>query len=73
MRNKPELMDLMDLYFMIDEEGKDNKLIRNLGAMHPIEETVTGLDDEIIYCRVMDVIYGELPQQQPIPVDDKRQ
>ena len=33
--NKPELMDLMDLYFMIDEEGEDNKLVRYLGAMHP--------------------------------------
>ena len=69
--DKPEFMDLMDLYSMIDEEGEDDELIGYLGAMHPIECTVTGSDDEIVYCRVMNAIYGELPQQQPISVDDK--
>ena len=69
--NEPEFMDLMDLYSVIDEEGEDDELVGYLGAMHPIECTVMESDNEIVYCRVMNVIYGELPQQQPISVDDK--
>ena len=61
--NEPELMDLMDLYSVIDEEGEDDELIGYLGAMHPIElETVSGSDDEIVYCRMMDATCGDLPQ-----------
>ena len=71
--NKPELMDLMDLYSMIDKEDNDNELVGYLRAMHPIEDTVMGSDDEIIYCRAMNMTYGELPQQQSISVDDKGQ
>ena len=71
--DEPEFMDLMDLYSVIDKKGKDNKLVRYLGVMHPIECTMTESDDEIVYCRAMNTIYGELPQQQPISVDDKGQ
>ena len=60
--NEPELMDLMDLYSVINEEGEDNELIGYLGATHPIEETVSGLDDEIIYCRVIDTTCGTCPK-----------
>ena len=60
--DEPELMDLMDLYSMINEEGEDNELVRYLGAMHPIEETISGSDDEIVYCRAMDATCGDLPQ-----------
>ena len=69
--DEPEFMDLMDLYSVINKEGEDDKLVGYLGAMHPIECTVTGSDDEIVYCRAMNAIYGELPQQQLISVDDK--
>ena len=69
--DEPEFMDLMDLYSVIDEEGEDDELVGYLGAMHPIECTVTGSDDKIVYCRAMNTIYGKLPQQQPISVDDK--
>ena len=71
--DEPEFMDLIDIYLVIDEEEDDNELIRYLRAMHPIEGTVMGLDDEIIYCRAMNMIYRELPQQKPIHVDDKGQ
>ena len=60
--NKPKLMDLMDLYSVIDEEGEDDELIKYLGAMHSIKETISGLDDEIVYCRAMDATCGDLPQ-----------
>ena len=60
--DKPELMDLMDLYSVIDEEGEDDELVGYLGAMQPIEETISGSDDEIIYCRAMDATCGDLPQ-----------
>ena len=60
--DKPELMDLMDLYSVINEEGEDDELVGYLGAMHPIEETISGLDDEIVYGRAMDATCGDLPQ-----------
>ena len=60
--DKPELVDLMDLYSVIDEEGEDDELVGYLGAMHPIEETISGLDDEIVYCRAMDATCGDQPQ-----------
>ena len=60
--DEPELMDLMNLYSMIDEEGEDDELVGYLGAMHPIEETISELDDEIVYCRAMDATCGDLPQ-----------
>ena len=60
--NVPELMDLMDLYSVIDKEGEDNELVGYLGAMHPIEETISGSDDEIVYCRAMDATCGDRPQ-----------
>ena len=67
--DKPEFMDLMDLHSMINEEGENDELIGYLR----IEEIVTGLDNEIIYCRAMDTIYKELPQWKSIPVNDKGQ
>ena len=60
--DEPELMNLMDLYSVIDEEGEDDELVGYLGAMHPIEETVSGSDDEIVYCRAMDATCRDLPQ-----------
>ena len=60
--DEPELMDLMDLYSVVNEEGEDNELVRYLRAMHPIEETVLGSDNEIVYCRVMNTTCGDLPQ-----------
>ena len=71
--DEPEFMDLIDIYLVINEEEDDDELVGYLGAMHPIKGTVMGSDDEIIYCRAMDAIYRELPQQQPIPMDDKGQ
>ena len=71
--DEPKFMDLMDIYLVINEEEDDNELVGYLRAMHPIEGTVMGSDNEIIYCRVINTIYRELPQQQLIPVDDKGQ
>ena len=71
--DEPKFMDLIDIYLVINEEEDDNELVGYLGAIHPIKGTVTGLDDEIVYCRAMNVIYRELPQQQLIPMDDKGQ
>ena len=60
--DEPKLMDLMDLYSVINEEGEDDELVGYLGAMHPIEETISGSGDEIIYCRAMDATCGDQPQ-----------
>ena len=69
--DKPKLMDLMDLYFMIDEEGEDDELVGYLGAMHPIEETISGSDNEIVYCRAMNATCGDLPQGKLLWVDNR--
>ena len=71
--DESEFMDLMDIYSVIDEEGADDELVGYLGAMHPIKDTVMGLDNEIIYCQVMNATYRELPQWQPISMEDKGQ
>ena len=71
--DKSGFMDLMDIYSVINEEEDDDELVGYLGTMHPIEDTVTGLDDEIVYCRAMNATYRELPQWQPISVEDKGQ
>ena len=51
--DKSEFMNLMDIYSVIDEEEDDDELVGYLGAMHPIEDTVMGLDNEIVYCRAV--------------------
>ena len=71
--DEPKLMDLMDLYSVINEEEDDDELVGYLEAMLPTKDTVMGSDDEIVYCREMNMTYRELPQQQPISVDDKGQ
>ena len=69
--NEPKLMDLMDLYSVIDEEGEDDKLVGYLRAMHPIKETISGSDNEIVYCRAMDATCGDLPQGKLLSADNR--
>ena len=69
--DESKFMDLMDIYSVIDKEGDDDELVGYLGAMHPIKDTAMGSDDEIVYCKAMNATYGELPQWQPIFVEDK--
>ena len=71
--DESRFMDLMDIYSVIDEEEDDDELIGYLGAMHLIKDTLTGSDNKIVYCRVMNTTYRELPQRQPISVEDKGQ
>ena len=68
-----DLMDLMDIYSMIDEEKDDDELISYLGAMHPIKEVVTKSNDKVIYCQMMNTTYGELPQGKLLPTESKGQ
>ena len=71
--DKSRFMNLMDIYSVIDKEEDDDELIGYLGAMHPIKDTVMGLDDEIVYCRAINATYRELSQWQLIFVEDKGQ
>ena len=72
MGDKAEFMDLMDIYSVIDEKKDDNEFISYLGA-HPIKDAVTKSDDKVMYCQMINMTYGELPQGKLLSTEGKRQ